>query len=184
MHAVAAVFHIEHGHLGPTDRTTHAEPVSWLARQRHLHVRGLLDPARVGELDALGMIWSKNANAWERGYAYATAFHHQHGHLAVPATAKLDDYAVGAWMRRQRKAGNLTPEQTAKPAALDELWHLEPDWNRSYRRLLAYLSAGGTLTGPANRTGLAADPGPRRARGRQASGFPPCWTFLDRKSVV
>ncbi|MFD8597556.1 helicase associated domain-containing protein [Kitasatospora sp. NPDC059646] len=33
-----------------------------------------------------------------------------------------------------------------------------PDWNRSYRRLLAYLAAGGTLDGPANRTGPGDDP--------------------------
>ncbi|MEU9047592.1 MULTISPECIES: helicase associated domain-containing protein [unclassified Kitasatospora] len=26
----------------------------------------------------------------------------QYGHLAIPATAKLYDPAVGAWMRRQR----------------------------------------------------------------------------------
>ncbi|MEU6973936.1 helicase associated domain-containing protein [Kitasatospora aureofaciens] len=32
------------------------------------------------------------------------------------------------------------------------------DWNRSYRRMLAYLAAGGTLDGPANRTGGEADP--------------------------
>ncbi|WBP92042.1 DEAD/DEAH box helicase [Kitasatospora cathayae] len=158
MHAVAARFHIEHGHLDPTDKAKHAELISWLTRQRHLNGQGLLDAARVSELDALGMIWSKNANAWERGHAYATAFHHQHGHLAIPATAKLDDYAVGAWMRRQRKAENLTKDQVAKLDALDELWRLEPDWNRSYRRLLAYLAAGGTLDGPANRTGGEADP--------------------------
>ncbi|MFB7616852.1 Helicase associated domain protein [Kitasatospora sp. NPDC056181] len=157
MHAVAARFHIEHGHLDPTDKTKHAELISWLTRQRHLHGQGLLDPARVSELDALGMIWSKNANAWERGHAYAAAFHHQHGHLAIPATAKLDDYAVGAWMRRQRKADNLTKYQVTKLDALDELWRLEPDWNRSYRRLLVYLAAGGTLDGPANRTGLGDD---------------------------
>ncbi|MFE5586364.1 Helicase associated domain protein [Kitasatospora sp. NPDC056531] len=158
MHAVAAVFHLQHGHLDPTDKAKHADLISWLTRQRHLGGQGLLDAARVSELEALGMIWSKNANAWERGYAYAAAFHHQHGHLAIPATAKLDDYAVGAWMRRQRKAENLTKDQVAKLDALDELWRLEPDWNRSYRRLLAYLAAGGTLTGPANRTGGDADP--------------------------
>ncbi|MFF0294512.1 Helicase associated domain protein [Kitasatospora sp. NPDC004614] len=158
MHAVAAVFHLQHGHLDPTDKTKHAELISWLTRQRHLNSQGLLDPARVSELDALGMIWSKNANAWERGAAYAAAFHRQHGHLAIPATAKLDDYAVGAWMRRQRKAENLTADQLAKLDALDELWRLEPDWNRSYRRLLAYLAAGGSLAGPANRTGLGDDP--------------------------
>ncbi|MEU9048011.1 MULTISPECIES: Helicase associated domain protein [unclassified Kitasatospora] len=158
MHAVAAVFHLQHGHLDPTDKTRHGELISWLTRQRHLHGQHLLDAARVSELDALGMIWSKNANAWERGAAYAAAFHHQHGHLAIPATAKLDDYAVGAWMRRQRKATGLTEDQVAKLDALDELWRLEPDWNRSYRRLLAYLAAGGTLDGPANRTGGEADP--------------------------
>ncbi|MFH9353175.1 Helicase associated domain protein [Kitasatospora sp. NPDC017646] len=158
MHAVAAVFHIKHGHLDPTDREQHAELISWLARQRHLNGQGLLDPARVSELDALGMIWSKNANAWERGHAYAAAFHRAHGHLAIPATAKLDDYAVGAWMRRQRRAESLSPGQVAELDALDELWRLEPDWNRSYRRLLAYLAAGGTLDGPVNRTGLGDDP--------------------------
>ncbi|MFF3113570.1 Helicase associated domain protein [Kitasatospora sp. NPDC057904] len=158
MHAVAAVFHLRHGHLDPTDKAQHGELISWLTRQRHLNGQGLLDPARVSELDALGMIWSKNANAWERGAAYAAAFHHRHGHLAIPATAKLDDYAVGAWMRRQRKAAGLTTDQTANLDALDGLWRLEPDWNRSYRRLLSYLAAGGTLDGPANRTGLGDDP--------------------------
>jgi len=158
MHAQAVVFHIEHGHLDPTDKAKHPELISWLARQRHLNGQGLLDAARISELDALGMIWSKNANAWERGYAYAKAFHQQHGHLAIPATAKLDDYAVGAWTRRQRKAENLTHDQAAKLNELDELWRLEPDWNRSYRRTVAYLKAGGTLTGPANRTGGEQDP--------------------------
>ncbi len=104
------------------------------------------------------MIWFKLANAWERGAAYAAAFHSRHGHLAIPATVKLDDYAVGARMRRQRKAENFTKDQVAKLDGLDELGRLEPDWNRSYRRLLAYLAAGGTLDGPANRTGLGDDP--------------------------
>ncbi|MGW4380941.1 Helicase associated domain protein [Kitasatospora sp. NPDC004531] len=158
MHAVATAFRLQHGHLDPTDREKHAELVSWLARQRHLGGQQLLDPARVSELDALGMIWSKNAGAWERGAAYAAAFHRRHGHLAIPATTRLDDYAVGAWMRRQRKAENLTTDQLAKLDGLDELWRLEPDWNRSYRRLLAYLAAGGSLAGPANRTGLGDDP--------------------------
>ncbi|CAM5560699.1 Helicase associated domain protein (plasmid) [Streptomyces viridifaciens] len=158
MHAVAARFHLEHGHLDPTDREKHGELISWLDRQRYLKGQGLLDAARVSELDALGMIWSKHTNAWERGYAYARAWAAHHGHLAIPATEKLDGYAVGAWMRRQRKAENLGADQGAKLDALDELWRLEPDWNRSYRRLLAYLAAGGTLDGPANRTGGEADP--------------------------
>ncbi|MFI9320057.1 helicase associated domain-containing protein [Kitasatospora aureofaciens] len=110
------------GHpLDPTDKTTHGELISWLDRQRCLDGQGLLDAARVSELDALGTIWSKHAGAWERGYAYAAAFHHQHGHLAIPATKKSDGYAVGAWMRRQRKAAGLTAGQAAKLDVPDEL---------------------------------------------------------------
>ncbi|MFD8708289.1 Helicase associated domain protein [Kitasatospora sp. NPDC059648] len=158
MHAVAARSHLEHGHLDPTDKTRPGELISWLDRQRYLNGQGLPDAARVSELAALGMIWSKHAGAWERGPAYARAWAAHHGHLAIPATEKLDGYAVGAWMHRQRKAENLGADQTAELDALDELWRLEPDWNRSYRRPLAYLAAGGSLTGPANRTGLGDDP--------------------------
>ncbi len=32
MHAVAARFHLEHGHLDPTDREKHGELISWLDR--------------------------------------------------------------------------------------------------------------------------------------------------------
>ncbi|MFF7459373.1 helicase associated domain-containing protein [Kitasatospora sp. NPDC008115] len=70
----------------------------------------------------------------------------------------MADLSVGAWMRRRRMAAGLTCVQVAKLDGLDEVWRLEPDWNSSYRRLLAYLAAGGTRGGPANRTGLGDDP--------------------------
>ncbi|MGA5824239.1 hypothetical protein ACPC54_41140 [Kitasatospora sp. NPDC094028] len=41
----------------------------------------------------------------------------------------------------RRKADNLTDARAAKLDALDEPWRLEPDWSRSYRRLLAYPAA-------------------------------------------
>ncbi|GAA0699032.1 DEAD/DEAH box helicase [Kitasatospora atroaurantiaca] len=158
MHKLAAAFHAEHGHLDATDRERDGDLVGWLVRQRYLRGAGLLDAARVSELDALGMIWDKHGHAWERGYAYARAIAARTGHLAIPAAEKLDGYAVGAWVGRQRKNPKLTARQDAALTALDALWRLEPDWNRSYRRLVAYLAAGGTLTGPANRTGGADDP--------------------------
>ncbi|GAA1183997.1 hypothetical protein F4556_007549 [Kitasatospora gansuensis] len=104
------------------------------------------------------MIWDKHARSWDRGYAHARAWAETHGHLAIPAAEKLDGHAVGAWAGRQRKNTKLTAAQDAKLTALDAMWRLDPDWNRSYRRMLAYLAGGGTLTGPANRTGGEADP--------------------------
>ncbi|MER8188149.1 Helicase associated domain protein [Kitasatospora sp. NPDC094015] len=158
MHQLADAFRAEHHHLDPTDKTRDGALISWLDRQRYLHGAGLLAPVRIHELDQLGMIWDKHARSWDRGYAHARAWARTHGHLAVPAAEKLDGHAVGAWVGRQRKSTKLTAAQDAKLTALDALWRIDPDWNRSYRRLLAYLSAGGTLTGPANRTGGDTDP--------------------------
>ncbi|MFD8599333.1 helicase associated domain-containing protein [Kitasatospora sp. NPDC059646] len=132
--------------------------MAWITRQRHLKGCGELAPARITELDALGMIWSKNAGAWERGHAYARAWAAHTGHLAISAKETLDGYAIGSWMRRQRNAAGLADHQRQALDALDPLWQIEPDWNRSYRRLTAYLAEGGSLTGPANRTGHASDP--------------------------
>ncbi|MBB4928105.1 helicase associated domain-containing protein [Kitasatospora kifunensis] len=126
-------------------------PVEWLKINARQHAARILQTVKL-------RAFNPRAVEWQRMHAVAAVFHLQHGHLAVPATAKLDDYAVGAWMRRQRKADNLNPGQVAKLDALDGLWRLEPDWNRSYRRLRAYLAAGGTLAGPVNRTGGEADP--------------------------
>ncbi|MGF1427070.1 Helicase associated domain protein [Kitasatospora sp. LaBMicrA B282] len=151
---LAAAFYSEHGHLDPRE----GELVSWLDQQRYLHHAGLLHPARKNELDRIGMIWSKHAHSWDRGFAYAAAHHHRHGDLAIPVSAVIEDYRAGEWMRRQRKNPDLTAEQQARLDRLDPLWRLDPDWNRSYRRYQTYLAAGGTLTGPVNRPGLGEDP--------------------------
>ncbi|MFE2721500.1 helicase associated domain-containing protein [Kitasatospora sp. NPDC059327] len=145
MFALAAVFHTGHHHLDPTDKTRDGALISWLDRRRHLHGAGLLAPVRIHELDRLGMIWDKHARAWERGYAparawergyaHARAWARTHGHLVVPAAEKLDGHAVGAWVGRQRKNAKLTAAQDTKLTVLDAMWRIEPDWNRSYRRL-------------------------------------------------
>ncbi|MFC8452164.1 helicase associated domain-containing protein [Kitasatospora sp. NPDC057223] len=150
MHQLAAAFHTGHHHLDPTDKTRDGALISWLDRQRYLAGTGLLAPVRTNELDQLDRIWDK--------HAHARAWAETHGHLAIPAAEKLDGHAVGAWVGRQRKNPKLTAAQDAKLTALDAMWRIEPDWNRSYRRLLAYLGAGGTLDGPANRTRGEADP--------------------------
>ncbi|MFF4838367.1 hypothetical protein [Streptomyces sp. NPDC001315] len=58
----------------------------------------------------------------------------------------------------QRKADELHRGLDAELTGTDPLLCLDSDWNRSYRRMLGYLAAGGTVTGPVNRTGLGHDP--------------------------
>ncbi|MFD8708760.1 hypothetical protein ACFV1W_40315 [Kitasatospora sp. NPDC059648] len=81
--------------------------------------------------------------------------------------AAVQAAGAGAWMRRQRKAEALGADQAAKLEALDELWRLEPDWNRSYRRLVAYPPPAEPWTArptapaakPTRRSGPAPPPG-------------------------
>ncbi|SEL28166.1 Helicase associated domain-containing protein [Streptacidiphilus jiangxiensis] len=151
----AEAFHQEHGHLDVRE----GDLVDWLNRQREQHAAGRLDAARISELDRIAMIWNKHAHAWERGYAYARAWHQLHGDLATPAGARIDGYTVGRWLRVQRLGGHLVPEQRQLLDTLDPLWRWDPKWQRGLRRLTAYLAAGGALTGPRNRPGLGDDPG-------------------------
>ncbi|MFE5584108.1 helicase associated domain-containing protein [Kitasatospora sp. NPDC056531] len=132
------------------------------------------------------MIWSKNANAWERGAAYARAFHRRHGHLAIPAAVKLDDYTVGAWMSRRRKADNLNPDQMAKLDA----WTSCGAWSRTGTAPAAVCSSTSPPAAPsmARRTVPAArrtrPSGPARGcesrtrptpRGGRPTGRPRSW---------
>ncbi|WP_037599573.1 DEAD/DEAH box helicase [Streptacidiphilus rugosus] len=149
----AEAFHQQHGHLDARE----GDLVDWLNRQREARAAGRLDAARTSELDRISMIWDKHAHAWARGYAYAKAWHTLHGDLAIPAGAKIDGYTVGRWMRVQRLNPNLTKRQRQLLDDLDPLWRWDPKWQRGFRRMDAYLKAGGTLTGPRNRPGLGDD---------------------------
>ncbi|MEV7122236.1 DEAD/DEAH box helicase [Kitasatospora griseola] len=159
MYKIAAAFHAEHGHLDVTDKEQYGELITWLDQQRYLKSSGTLDAVRESELNALGMIWSKHANAWERGLAYAIRYRHRHGDLAMPVDHTTDGYSDGKWMGRQRtNADGLTPEQHGRLDDLDPLWRQKPEWNRTCRRYAAYLAAGGTVTGAIKRPGLPHDP--------------------------
>ncbi|MBD0673616.1 helicase associated domain-containing protein [Streptomyces sp. CBMA156] len=69
-------------------------PVEWLKINARRHAALILQTVKL-------RAFNPRAVVWQRMHAVAAVFHLRHGHLAIPATAKLDDYAVGAWMRRR-----------------------------------------------------------------------------------
>ncbi|MGW2376856.1 helicase associated domain-containing protein [Kitasatospora sp. NPDC001683] len=71
-------------------------PIEWLKINARHHAAQILQSVKL-------RAFNPRAVEWQRMHAVAAVFHHQYGHLAIPATEKLDDYAVGAWMRRQRR---------------------------------------------------------------------------------
>ncbi|MEU2339501.1 Helicase associated domain protein [Streptomyces sp. NPDC013172] len=142
----------------------------WVADQRRYYAAGTLEAARVEQLEALGMVWSVQASAWEAGLAVARAYADAHGHLLPPTTAVFggDNFPIGTFMKNARAAARRTAEnaerrdngETGVPytgelpesrmAALAEIdpgwcpaWEIS--WQRIYRLVLAHVKAGDAL---------------------------------------
>ncbi|MEV4504704.1 helicase associated domain-containing protein [Streptomyces klenkii] len=141
---------------------------TWLADQRRFNKAGRLFPARVAELDRLGMVWSHQDIAFEEGLAAARAWAAVHGHFLPPATAVWNGYPVGTWAKNQRTAARLADSITerrkaglpaessakalteARREALEEIdpgwcpaW--DTGWQRCFRLAQAHVQDGGTV---------------------------------------
>ncbi|WP_244362295.1 helicase associated domain-containing protein [Streptomyces aquilus] len=142
-----------------------------MADQRRYYTAGTLETKRVAELEALGMVWSVHASAWEAGLAVARDYATVHGHLLPPTSAVWggDGFPIGVWAKNQRAAAKRTRENALRRAngetglsyagelsasrmeALNEIdpgwapegWEIA--WQRCYRLLLAHIQAGGAL---------------------------------------
>ncbi|SEF19040.1 Helicase conserved C-terminal domain-containing protein [Streptomyces sp. Ag109_O5-10] len=142
----------------------------WIADQRRYYAAGTLEAARVDELEALGMVWSVQASAWEAGLAVARAYAEVHGHLLPPTGAVWggDNFPIGTWTKNARAAARRTAEnaerreagETGVPYAgelsesrMEALAEIDPGWcpaweigwQRAYRLTLAHRKVGGAL---------------------------------------
>ncbi|WP_438829298.1 Helicase associated domain protein [Streptomyces adonidis] len=141
----------------------------WVADQRRYYAAGVLEASRVVELEALGMVWSVQASAWDTGLAVARSYADVHGHFLPAASVVWDDFPLGVWAKNQRAAARKTLENAARrkagetgvPAAgelsqarlealadVDSGWcpvAWEISWQRAYRLTLAHVQTGGTL---------------------------------------
>lgn len=140
----------------------------WIADQRRYYAAGTLEAARVVELEALGMVWSVQASAWDTGLDVARAYAAVHGHFVPPATVVWDSFPIGTWAKNQRAAARRARENTVRRAAgevgvpssgelsegrMEALEDVDPgwcpeweiSWQRAYRLALARVKAGSAL---------------------------------------
>ncbi|OKI09358.1 hypothetical protein A6A06_01200 [Streptomyces sp. CB02923] len=107
--AAARAYRERHGDLlVPIDFTADGNPPlplgQWLRVLRNS--KDKQSPARIRELDALGMVWSVHDYKWQRGFEAAREYYETHGDLRVPAkyTAKgPDPVSLGRWIHKQRQ---------------------------------------------------------------------------------
>lgn len=155
--AAAQVFHRRTGHLqvprGHREGSVALD--EWLTRRRSEHRAGTLTPAHVAALEALGIVWDPRGTQEDTALAAARAYHRQHGNLLVPATYRTEaGFALGEWIRTQRKrrVQNRLPE--SRERALDELgmvWELKAHTMQiAMTAVRAYHARHGHLRVPVN----------------------------------
>ncbi|MFJ5635085.1 Helicase associated domain protein [Streptomyces goshikiensis] len=160
----AVRYHEQHQHLlVPADhRTDNGFRLgAWITQRRYVHRRGLLDPARVEKLEAIGMVWDPGAAAFAAHLDSAAAFRAEHGHLRVPQSFRTADGTnLGAWINKQRslyRAGTLAPDRERTLTTLGIDWALdlaEEAWTTGLAAARRYHREHGHLNAPRDhRTG-------------------------------
>lgn len=87
----AKEYYAEHGDLMPsiTDRSYKGVKLSrWIAQLRTYRKSGIcpsyLTPERIGQLDAIGMVWNVPDYIFEKNYACCLEYYQEHGNLDIP----------------------------------------------------------------------------------------------------
>ncbi|GAA4263431.1 DEAD/DEAH box helicase [Dactylosporangium darangshiense] len=117
-----------------------------------LHAEGV--PLPDGFLDAITAaaveVEGTFERQWQRYFAAAAAYRHQHGHLRIPQRwVSQDGLAVGAWLNTQRRARAQRRLPDHRVAMLDDIgmiWHVRDDlWTAAYAAAEAYVAEHGHL---------------------------------------
>lgn len=101
----------------------------WVARQRELHKRDELEPAREHALNRLGIVWDTAETQWELRIQQLIAYRAAHGTACVP----IADGELGAWTAKQRQLhakGRLLPARYERLAELGFVFNMPAsDWD-------------------------------------------------------
>ena len=103
---------------------------SWVYAQREKHRKGELPDEYKQKLDKIGMDWLfPMERKWEEGFAAAKAYFADHGDLDVPEDYRLGDFALGAWIKKQREEKSKLKTSGANGNQINRLNAIGMDWN-------------------------------------------------------
>ncbi|MBV6701943.1 Helicase associated domain protein [Kitasatospora aureofaciens] len=159
---------------------------AWVADQRRYKAADVLDPERVKELNALGMVWSAFDTAFTDNLTAVAGYAAKHGHACPPNEAVWGGRPVGTIMKNLRTAqrrtealqrraeageqdldwtGALTADRKAALDAIDPAWcpTWSVEWQRSFALAWRHVKEGGQLAG--------AEPGSVVVQGEDLAGW-------------
>ncbi|MGY3056208.1 superfamily II DNA or RNA helicase [Streptomyces sp. TE3672] len=122
----------------------------WIQRARSKYKHKILPPARVSQLEEIGMAWDAKEAVFMRNLAAAAEYRARNGHLRVPhdfVTSDPEEFALGEWIHQIRKRKEtFSPRQRKALDELGMLWNTyEEDWAQGISAARAYRHQHGHL---------------------------------------
>lgn len=124
---------------------------SWAATQRKWHEK--LSPERKHRLEVLkGWTWSKQGDAWERGFSHLQDYCNANGNCMVPTGYRATTgFNLGGWVGSQRShRTDMPPDRRSRLEALDGwFWNkFDADWEYGFSNLKKYVETSGNCQVP------------------------------------
>ena len=124
---------------------------TWVVHQRKRKSKGTMPSWQEEKLDLLDFIWDTLGSKWDKAFSYLENFFEENGHLQVPDGYRVNDFALRAWVKDQRKNWDSL-DLSRKKRLLGLGFQTDPyeeQWNASFEIYKKYLSSGGSLEVPA-----------------------------------
>ena len=147
----------EHGHtrLTALQKYDGLRLGQWVAQQRHHRNKGILDAARIRQLEEFpDWTWDAVTDQWEQGFRNLQKYVEQHGDALVSQSFRsADGYKLGQWVTIQRavyREGEMSKERQARLEALTG-WSWDPRdsrWEYWYSALEDYVRVNGSARVP------------------------------------
>jgi superfamily II DNA or RNA helicase len=122
----------------------------WVATQRSIYRKGLLDSQRFNKLKEIGFEWDLLDKEWFGMLARLKKYNLENGHCNVPQSIG----EIGVWVNRQRsyyKKSNLSPLRIKELESLDFDWDpINTKWHKSFLELVSFKQKTGNLSVPYN----------------------------------
>ena len=153
-------YHKAHGNIAiPPDYVSDGYALgNWIRETRQKYRSGQLDEAKIGELDALGMIWVGCVRrSFEDWYRDAEKYYSEHGDLLVPTNYLTEDGCrLGQWISVQRdkysgkhSGRSMKEEQIRLLDQIGMVWDIrtvrERQWMDTYQSVRSYRREYGKL---------------------------------------
>ena len=134
-------------------KTKHNQALGqWASRQRVPKIKDKLKQSQVDRLDAIGFIWNKGEDSWNKAFSYLKDFSDKEGHTNLPNQYKHSNgFQLYSWAVNQRSFKDSLPLRNKQQLESLNGWSWDPigdRWEEVFGYLVDYSKTHGDCNLP------------------------------------